>query len=347
MSDRNSSLSPSQAGTAAPAIRAVVIRQEEGQKQTQAFLETLALADLPDHDVLVRVAYSTVNYKDGLALTGGRIARRLPMVAGIDLAGTVLESASPGWKAGDQVIVNGYGLSETQWGGYSTHQRVKSDWLVALPPGFSLQEAMSLGTAGYTAMLCVMALEDAGVAPGEHPVLVTGAAGGVGSIAISLLAALGYRIVASTGRAETHDYLRSLGASECIGRDELNGAPGALSKERWAGVIDCVGGATLANAISQVRYGGCVAACGLAGGSDLPASVFPFILRGVRLQGVDSVMAPMARRVQAWQRLAGLMPREKLAAVTQVVELDEVFEQARRIVAGQTRGRIVVRIGHD
>ncbi len=323
-------------------FNAVVIEEVEGK--ARAGLKQLGLADLPDNDVLVEVAYSTVNYKDGLALAGNRnkIARKLPMVGGIDLAGTVLESKSPAWKPGDKVVVNGYGLSEAHWGGYAQKQRVKSEWLVRLPDAFTEKQAMAIGTAGYTAMLCVLALEDYGIAPGQKEVLVTGAAGGVGSVAIALLAKLGHRVVASTGRAETHDYLKGLGAVECIDRAGLSEKGGPLQKERWGAAVDSVGSVTLANVLAQVSYGGAVAACGLAGGMDLPASVFPFILRNVALLGVDSVNAPMARRERAWARLAKDLDKAKLDSMTEVVAMSKVVELAPKILAGQVRGRVVV-----
>lgn len=324
-------------------FRAVLIEDVDGKPK--AGFKQLKLSDLPQHDVLVEVAYSTLNYKDGLALTGGRIARKLPMVAGIDIAGTVVESASAEFKPGDRVVVNGFGLSETQWGGYAKYARLKSEWLVHLPDAFSMQEAMAIGTAGYTAMLCVQALEDAGLTPDKDAeVLVTGAAGGVGSVAVTLLAQKGYRVIAATGRPETHDYLKSLGAAGFVDRAELaqKGAP--MAKERWTAAVDSVGGQTLATVLSQVKYGGWVAACGLAGGADLPASVFPFILRNVSLLGVDSVMAPMHRRKRAWWQLAKDLPKDKLAAMTEVHPLSEIFELAPKILAGQVRGRAVIDI---
>ncbi|WP_341702354.1 MDR family oxidoreductase [Ferrovibrio sp.] len=324
-------------------FRAVVIEEVEGKPK--ATFRQLKLSDLPDHDVLVEVACSTLNYKDGLALTGGRIARRLPMVAGIDAAGTVIESASPDFKPGDRVIVNGYGLSETQWGAYAKYARLKSDWLVPLPGAFTMQQAMAIGTAGYTAMLCVMALEDAGLVPDKDAeVLVTGAAGGVGSVAIALLARKGYRVIAATGRPETHDYLKNLGAAGFVAREELSQKGPPMAKERWAAAVDSVGSQTLATVLSQTRYGGWVAACGLAGGIDLPASVFPFILRNVSLLGVDSVMAPMHRRRRAWQQLAKDLPLDKLDAMTEVHPLSAIFELAPKIIAGQVRGRAVIDI---
>lgn len=319
---------------------------EDAEGKPKASFREIARQDLPDHDVLVEVAYSSLNYKDGLAVSGkGRIARRLPMVAGIDLAGTVVESRSPAWKPGDRVVVNGWGLSETEWGGYSRFQRLKPEWLIRLPEAFSLQEAMAIGTAGYTAALCVDALEQWGVVePGRGEVLVTGAAGGVGSTAVSLLSSKGYVVVASTGRAETHDYLRGLGATSFIDRAELSGDVRPLQKERWSGVVDSVGSKTLANALAQTVYGGAVAACGLAAGSDLPASVFPHILRSVALIGVDSVYAPATKREKAWATLSRHLDRDKLAAMTEVHPMRDLPELANRILAGEVRGRAVIEI---
>lgn len=321
---------------------ALVIEDEAGKPK--ATFKQLTFSDLPDHDVLVEIAFSTLNYKDGLAVSGkSRIARKPPLVGGIDLAGTVVESRSPEWRTGDKVVVNGWGLSETEWGGYSQFQRVKSQWLVRLPDAFSLQDAMAIGTAGYTAALCVDSLVAWGaIQPGGKEVLVTGAAGGVGSTAISLLAKAGYSVTASTGRPETHDYLAGLGASAFIDRASLaeKGAP--LQKERWAGAVDSVGSTTLVNVIAQTVYGGAVAACGLAGGADLPGTVLPHILRSVALLGVDSVMAPAARRANAWARLARDLDRDKLAAMTRVEPMSRLPELAQEILAGQVRGRIVI-----
>ncbi|HWK66137.1 MAG TPA: MDR family oxidoreductase [Rhizobiaceae bacterium] len=324
---------------------ALVLEDVDGKPK--ADFRELSRHDLPDHDVLVEVAYSSLNYKDGLAVSGkGRIARRLPMVAGIDLAGTVVESRSPAWTPGDRVVVNGWGLSETEWGGFSRFQRLRPEWLTRLPQGFSLQEAMAIGTAGYTAALCVDALEDWGVIqPGGGEVLVTGAAGGVGSTAVSLLSSKGYVVVASTGRAETHDYLRGLGAASFIDRAELASEVRPLQKERWTGAVDSVGSKTLANVLAQTVYGGAVAACGLAGGSDLPGSVFPHILRSVALIGVDSVYAPAARRDKAWATLSKHLDRSKLAAMSEVHPMRDVPELANRILAGEIRGRVVVEVG--
>lgn len=300
-------------------------------------------------DVTVRVDYSTVNYKDGLAITGkSPVVRSFPMVPGIDFAGSVTQSSHPQWKPGDRVLLNGFGVGEAHWGGLSQMARVKGEWLVALPDALSERDAMALGTAGYTAMLCVQALQkhwaEAGVAPGSGEVLVTGAGGGVGSVAISLLAGLGHVVVASTGRPQEADYLKSLGAASVIDRHEL-GAPGKpLQRERWIGVVDSVGSHTLANACASTRYGGAVAACGLAQGMDLPASVAPFILRGIALYGIDSVMASMAKREAAWNELAKTLDRSQLAAMTTEIGLADAIPAASQILAGQVRGRLVVKV---
>jgi acrylyl-CoA reductase (NADPH) len=302
--------------------------------------------DLMDGDVTVRVEWSTVNYKDGLAITGkAPVVRRFPMIAGVDFAGTVESSTHPNWKPGDQVVLNGWGLGETHLGAYAEKARVKGDWLVRRPAGISARDAMAIGTAGYTAMLAVMALERAGINPSRGPVIVTGAAGGVGSVGVALLAKLGYTVVASTGRTEEAAYLKGLGASEIINRNELTGPPRPLAKERWAGGIDAVGSTTLANVLSMTRYGGAVAACGLAGGMDLPTTVAPFILRGVSLIGIDSVMCPLPHREAAWRRLEADLDREKIAAMANEIGLNEVIAAGRRIVEGKVRGRIVVKIG--
>jgi acrylyl-CoA reductase (NADPH) len=301
--------------------------------------------DLMDGDVTVAVDYSTLNYKDGLALTGkSPVVRRFPMIAGIDLAGTVESSSHPNWKPGDKVILNGWGLGETHLGAYAEKARVKGDWLVRLPANMSSREAMAIGTAGYTAMLSVMALERAGLVPARGSVVVTGAAGGVGSVAIAVLSKLGYSVIASTGRPAEADYLKSLGAAEVIDRKELTGPPRALGKERWAGGIDSVGSTTLANVLSMTRYGGAVSACGLAGGMDLPATVAPFILRGVSLLGIDSVMCPLPTRQEAWRRLDSDLDRGKIAAMTAELPLTQVIDAGARILAGGVRGRIVVKI---
>ncbi|MDP3340602.1 MDR family oxidoreductase [Frigidibacter sp.] len=323
-------------------FRALMIVEHEGKPKAE--FRQLTQADLPDHEVLVEVSYSTVNYKDGLAVSGkGRIARRLPMVAGIDLAGTVVESRSPDWAPGDKVIVNGWGLSETEWGGYSRFQRLKPQWLTRLPEAFSMEQAMAVGTAGYTAALCVLALEDWGtITPGGAEVLVTGAAGGVGSTAIALLSAAGYRVTAATGRPETQDYLAGLGATGFVERAALAEKGGALQKERWGGAVDSVGSTTLANVLAQTVYGGAVAACGLAGGMDLPATVAPHILRSVALLGVDSVMAPQARRDRAWDLLARRLDKAHLASIARTEPLSVLPELAADIVAGRIRGRVVI-----
>jgi acrylyl-CoA reductase (NADPH) len=322
-------------------IRAVVAAD-----RGPAALTELDERDLPDGDVTVDVAYSSLNYKDGLAVTGqGKIVRSYPMVCGIDLAGTVAESTSADWTVGDEVVITGWGLSETHPGGYTTRQRVSSDWLVRRPAGLTLAQTMAVGTAGLTAMLCVLALEDHGLTPSaDRDVLVTGAAGGVGSAAVAILARLGYRVVAASGRGELRDYLTGLGAADIVGREELatdSGRP--LEAERWAGAVDCVGSSTLGTVLRQLRYGGAVAACGLAGGPDLPATVLPFILRGVSLLGVDSVQCPTPRRVEAWARLAGGdLPLEQLDAMTTVAPLTDVPQLAEDILAGRTKGRVVI-----
>jgi len=309
--------------------------------QTVAFKDIL-VDDLMPGDTVVRVDYSTLNYKDGLVLTGAApVARSFPMIPGIDLAGTV-ETSAGDFKPGDRVVLNGYGLSETHFGGYAQKARVKSKWLVPLAGDMTTHDAMAIGTAGYTAMLCVLALEDAGLTPDKGPVLVTGAAGGVGSVAVAILAKLGFEVVASTGREQEGEYLTHLGAGSIIPRADLSGDVRALNKELYACVIDAVGSKTLANAISMTKYGGAVAACGLAGGMDLPTSVAPFILRGVSLLGIDSVQAPMARRVEAWKRLDTDLDLSKLETMTQDVPLSGIEDFGQKILAGQVRGRIVV-----
>ncbi len=309
----------------------------------QCQLEQLDESALPEGDVTVRVAYSTLNYKDGLAITGrSPVVRRFPMVPGIDLVGTVESSSHPGWTAGDAVILNGWGVGETHWGGLAQKARLKGDWLVALPPAFTPAQAMAIGTAGYTAMLCVLALERQGIQPDQGPVLVTGAAGGVGSVAIALLARLGYVVAAVTGRPAEADYLRQLGATDVLDRAEFSTPGKPLAKERWAAAIDTVGSHTLANVCAQMRYRGVVAACGLAGGMDLPASVAPFILRGVTLVGVDSVMCPLPERQAAWQRLARDLDPTLLALMTREIGLSEAIPAAAELLAGQVRGRLVV-----
>jgi acrylyl-CoA reductase (NADPH) len=303
-------------------------------------------SELMNGDVTVQVTHSTVNYKDGLALSGkSPIPRRFPMVLGIDLAGIVEASARSDLKPGDEVVLTGYGLSETHFGGYAGKARVKGEWLVKLPQGLSRAETMAVGTAGFTAMLAVLALERHGAKPADGPALVTGAAGGVGSMAICLLAANGWTVIASSGRAAEADYLKGLGASEIVERASLSAPGKPLGKERWAAAIDGVGSTTLANALGQTKYGGAVAACGMAGGLDLPASVAPLILRGVSLLGIDSVQCPTPLRLEAWRRLASDLDRQKLAAMTQTIPFDETFEAGKRILKGETRGRLVVTIG--
>jgi acrylyl-CoA reductase (NADPH) len=323
-------------------FKAIVITKSDGG--TAAALTDFDEQDLMEGDVTLRPEWSTVNYKDGLAITGrAPVVRRFPMIAGVDGAATVEASSHPAWKPGDQVVLNGWGCGETHLGMFAEKAQVKGDWLVALPPGLTGRDAMAIGTAGYTAMLCVMALEHAGVAPGS-PVIVTGAAGGVGSVATALLSKLGYSVTASTGRLEESGYLKDLGAAEVIPRADLMGPPRPLAKERWAGGIDTVGTATLANVLSMTRYGGAIAACGLAGGLDLPATVAPFILRGVSLLGIDSVMAPLATRKTAWQRLAADLDRQKLAKMVEEIDLDGVIPAGKKIVEGGVRGRLVVKI---
>ena len=323
----------------------LITKPESGYRCDLADIEE---AQLPAAgDVTVAVEYSTLNYKDGLAITGrSPVVRSFPMVPGIDFAGTVIDSQHPRWKAGDKVLLNGYGVGETHWGGLAQKARVKGDWLVALPSAFSAFDAMAIGTAGYTAMLCVQALqrhwEQQGLAAGSGEVLVTGANGGVGSVAVALLAGLGHTVVASTGRLEEVDHLKALGASEVIARQTLSEPGKPLQKERWIGVVDSVGSHTLANACAGSRYGGAVAACGLAQGMDLPASVAPFILRGVTLYGIDSVMAPMARREAAWSQLAAQLSNNTLKAFTKEIGLAEAIEAGADILAGTVRGRLVV-----
>jgi len=327
-----------------PTFKAIVVEKSEGGQKVG--LADFDEANLMDGDVTVRVEWSTVNYKDGLALTGkAPVVRRFPMIPGIDFAGTVESSSHPQWKPGDRVILNGWGVGETHLGGYAEKARVKGDWLVPLPARNSARGAMAIGTAGYTAMLAVIALERHGVTPRQGAVIVTGAAGGVGSVAVSLLAKLGFAVIASTGRPAEADYLKSLGAQEIIERKELAGASRPLGPERWAGGIDTVGSTTLASVLSMTRYGGAIAACGLAGGMDLPTTVAPFILRGVSLIGIDSVMCPLERRREAWKRRASDIDAGKLAAMTSEIDLAGVMEAGRRIVEGGVRGRIVVKIG--
>jgi acrylyl-CoA reductase (NADPH) len=320
----------------------VVTKADKGQRVAADDFDE---ADLMDGDVTVRVTHSTVNYKDGLALTGkAPVIRRFPMIPGIDFAGIVESSSHAEFKAGDNVILNGWGLGETHLGGYAQKARVKGDWLVPLPRGLTAAEAMAIGTAGYTAMLSVLALERHGVKPADGPAVVTGAAGGVGSVAIALLAKGGWQVIASTGRPSEADYLMGLGAAEIIARADLAAPARPLSKERWAAGVDSVGSHTLANLLSMTKYGGAIAACGLAGGMDLPSSVAPFILRGVSLLGVDSVMAPKKARLEAWSRLARDLDKGKLARMTQTIAFDALPDAARDILDGKVRGRLVVTI---
>jgi acrylyl-CoA reductase (NADPH) len=324
-------------------FKALVIEKDEAGYR--AAVKAVDEAALPAGEVTIDVAWSTLNYKDGLAITGkGPVVRSFPLHAGIDLAGTVSASSHIRFKPGDTVLLNGFGVGESHSGGLAQKARVKADWLVPLPAGLSARQAMAIGTAGYTAMLCVLALERHGIAPGSGDVLVTGASGGVGSVAITLLAGLGWRVVASTGRPQETGWLKQLGAADVIAREELSAPGKPLGKERWAAVVDSVGSHTLANACAQTRYGGAVAACGLAQGMDFPASVAPFILRGITLYGIDSVMAPMPLRLQAWARLARDIDRAKLDALTQELTLAGALAAAPDILAGRVRGRIVVNV---
>jgi acrylyl-CoA reductase (NADPH) len=323
-------------------FKALLIERNEDKTQSVREVE-LTEAELMEGDVTVAVEATTVNYKDGLALTGkSPVVRRFPMIPGIDFSGTVLNSTHSDWKRGDKVILNGWGVGETHYGAYAGRARVKGDWLVPLPKGISPRQAMAVGTAGYTAMLSVMALERHGLTPARGPVVVTGAAGGVGSVAIAVLAKLGWHVIASTGRASEADYLRGLGAAEIIDRAELSAPGRPLGKERWAAGVDSVGSHTLANVLAQTSYGGAVAACGLAQGMDLPASVAPFILRGVSLLGIDSVNAPKALRLEAWKRIASDLDRAKLDALTTTMPFSALINAAHDIVAGKVRGRLVI-----
>ena len=326
------------------AFRAVVVdKTETGQTVDMREVDE---GFLMDGDVTVRVTHSTVNYKDGLAVTGkSPVVRRFPMIPGIDFAGVVERSEHPRFKQGDAVILDGFGVGETHLGGYAGKARVKGDWLIRRPEGLSAAECMAIGTAGYTAMLAVIALEKHGLAPERGPVIVTGAAGGVGSIAVTLLAKAGWHVIASTGRAAEADWLKGLGAAEIVDRAELSAPGRPLGKERWAAGVDSVGSHTLANLLAQTKYGGAIAACGLAQGMDLPASVAPFILRGVSLLGIDSVFRPIADREAAWARLARDLDRTKLATITTTIPFDGVIDAARGILEGRIRGRVVVEIG--
>ncbi len=323
-------------------VKALVLREADGK--VQARIERIDESALPPGEVTVAVEYSTLNYKDGLILNGlGRLVRNYPHVPGIDFAGTVEQSASAAYKPGDKVVLTGWRVGELSWGGYAEKARVKAAHLVALPPGLTTRRAMAIGTAGFTAMLAVMALEAHGLAPEQGEVLVTGAAGGVGSIALSVLARLGYRVIASTGRPEQHEFLRGLGAAGFLDRAELAKPPARpLDAERWAGAVDAVGSTTLANLLTQLKYGGSVAACGLAGGNDLPATVIPFLLRGVNLLGIDSVMCPVERRRAAWSRRTRDQPLEKLDALTETVPLEALPALGQKILKGGVRGRVVV-----
>jgi len=325
-------------------FKALVVDRDAEKKQSVG-VRDMNLDALMEGDVVVRVTHSTVNYKDGLAITGKLpVVRRWPMIPGIDFSGEVVSSEHPEFRPGDEVILNGWGVGETHYGAYAKYARVNGDWLIRKPDGLSAAEAMAIGTAGYTAMLCVIALERHGITPARGPVLVTGAAGGVGSVAIALLAKLGHRVIASTGRGGEHDYLAGLGAAEIIGRDELSGDPKMLDKERWAGAIDTVGSKILANVIAMTKAGGAVAACGNAAGMDLPTSVAPFILRGVSLIGINSSTLPKTLREEAWARLVTDLDRGKLKAITTTIGFDEIVAAAERIVAGAVRGRVVVEI---
>ncbi len=323
-------------------FKALVLTEADGAVKSQ--IKELSHSDLPDGDVLVSVAYSTLNYKDGLAVTGkGRVVRRYPMVPGIDFAGTVEESRSPLWKPGDRVILTGWEVGEKYWGGFAQKARVRAEWLVPLPDGMSLEQAMGYGTAGFTAMLCVVALEERGLTPGEHPVLVTGAGGGVGGVAVALLANLGYHVAVSTGRAELRDYLTGLGAEEIVDRATIakpSGRP--LESERWAGAVDTVGGDTLAAILPAMRFNSSVAACGVAGGPALSTTVFPFILRGISLLGINSVFVAQEPRRAAWERLARDLSAETLARITQTIPLADVPAMSEEILKGRVRGRVVI-----
>jgi len=325
-------------------IKALVADEIDGK--VKGCLTEISVADLPDEDVLVGISFSTLNYKDALAVTGrGKICRSTPMVCGIDLAGTVIESRSENWKPGDRVLVNGFGLAEKYWGGYAEKQRLKPEWLVRIPDNFTEEEAMAIGTAGYTAMLCVLAIQDGGVKPEHGPVVITGATGGVGTVAIMLLAKLGYEVVAATGRAEQHEaFLKDLGANSVIGRDELARDCRPLEKEVWAAAVDTVGDKMLATVLAQTKYEGIVTACGLAGGIGLPSTVMPFILRGVTLRGIDSVMASQAKRQRAWDALEELVDRDKLREIYSVEPFSKLPELATGLFKGEIRGRVVIDI---
>ena len=322
-------------------FKALVLEENEGA--TSAAVKRLSTDDLPEGEVLVAVDYSSLNYKDGMAVTGtGKIVRQFPMVPGIDFAGSVIESASERYRPGDRVILTGWGVGERFWGGYSQQARVKADWLVPLPDGLDTRKAMAIGTAGLTSMLCVMTLEEARVAPGSGPVVVTGASGGVGSVAVSLLSRRGYEVAAVTGRESSHEFLRQLGAGQILSREEMSSPARPLEKQRWVGAVDTVGGAMLARVLAEMEYNGAVAACGLAGSFKLETTVMPFILRNVSLRGVDSVMCPRPRREVAWQHLAAELPDSVYDVISDVIPLEAVADAARRIMAGQVRGRLLV-----
>lgn len=326
-------------------FKAVLLQKNE-QGEFKASIEMLEENQLPESgDVLIEVSHSTLNFKDGLAICNkSPVVRSWPMVAGIDGAGRVLESTHPKFKANDEVILNGFGVGETHWGCLAGKAKLKGDWLIHKPVGLTAEQAMAIGTAGYTAMLCVLGLEKSGVKPEQGEILVTGATGGVGSVAIALLSRLGYTVVATSGKPEQTEFLKSLGATEVLDRNTLSAAGKPLQRERWAGVVDCVGSHTLANACAQTKYGGVVTACGLAQGMDFPSSVAPFILRGVTLKGIDSVMAPIAVREEAWSRLARDLDLQKLAKLSRVISLEQAMDAAGQIMAGQNTGRIVVKI---
>ena len=322
-------------------FKGILITKDDGVYR--ALLQDIDDAVLPDADTTVQVEWSTLNYKDGLALTGkSPVVRRFPMVPGLDFAGTVIETSNPAWKVGDRVVLNGWGVGETHCGGLAAKARVKGEWLVPLPASFSARQAMAIGTAGYTAMLCVLALEKHGIKPADGEILVTGANGGVGSVAIAVLAKLGYQVAASTGRPDEAEHLKALGASTIVERSELSAPGKPIGKERWAGVVDTVGSHTLANACATTKYSGAVAACGLAGGMDFPATVAPFILRGVTLYGIDSVMAPLTVRQEAWERLGRDLEIAKLDSITREIPLSEAVAVGAELLAGKVRGRVVV-----
>jgi acrylyl-CoA reductase (NADPH) len=323
-------------------FKAMVLREED--KHTLATIETLSLDALPQEDTLVKIDFSTLNFKDALAVTGsGKIVKSWPLVPGIDFAGTVVETSHPDLRAGQRVVLTGWSVGEKYWGGYSQFQRVRGEWLVPLPEGLSTRQAMMIGTAGFTGMLCVNALDEAGITPASGPVLVTGAAGGVGSVAVAILAKLGYTVSALTGNPDKHDYVKGLGASEVIDGAQWSEAPRALETQRWAAAIDTVGSKVLARVLAEMNYGGVVAACGLAGGADLPTTVMPFILRGVKLIGVDSVMLPAKDRVKAWKRIVADLPMSMLEGITaRTVSLSDVCGAAKDMLEGKLRGRVLV-----